>query len=130
MSKKSNLIGHIYEHQYNNMPMVGKKSSNGIPLKTVLYIYEPTALNQVEENLLPGNTITTIFSKRLDSVQSNEKGAFAMQLKPGKYSVFVQYGKGYYIPYFSGNNWLGLIEIKPNEQQVLDIHVQSNASFE
>ncbi len=113
--EKDNFTGHIYEHKYNGMPMVDKPSSKGVPVMTTLYIYEPTRINQIDDNLTGSPIVSEIKSKLVDSVHSDQTGEFRMYIKPGKYSVFIKYKKGYYIPYYSGIDWLSIIQVKPNE---------------
>jgi hypothetical protein len=129
-SSESNFSGHIYEQKFNNMPMSDKTKSKGIPIVSTLYIYEPTRLNQIVDGLVPGPIVSKINSILVDSVSSDNSGAFSMYLKPGKYSVFVKYENGYYVPFYSGKDWASIIETKPNEKTELDIQVKANSSYE
>jgi hypothetical protein len=126
----SNFSGHIYEQKFNNMPMMDKAKSKGRPIISTLYIYEPTRLNQIVDGLVPGPIVSKINSILIDSVSSDNTGAFSMYLKPGKYSVFVKYENGYYVPFYSGKDWASIIETKPNEKTELDIQVKVNSSYE
>jgi hypothetical protein len=129
-SYKSTFSGHIYEHKFNNMPMLDKPQTKGSPLETTLYIYEPTTINQIEEGMIPGPIVSKINSILVDSVHTDKKGAFLLYLHPGKYSVFVKYGKGYYVPFYSGKDWVSIIETKQNNDTQLDIEVKVNSSYE
>lgn len=130
VSIKSSFSGHVYEQKFNNMPMKDKPNSKGSPLQTTVYIYEPTNILQIEDGLIPGPVVSKINSKLVDSIQSDHTGAFLFYLKPGKYSVFVKYGKGYYVPFYSGKDWVSIIETKQNENTLLDISVKFNSSYE
>ena len=127
-----NFIGHVYERKFNNMPMSDKPSSKGSPLSTLVYVYEATSLNQLNEGAaLPASSlVSSIQSTVIDSAISDESGAFHFNLKPGKYSVFVKYNSSYYIPFFSGTNWASIMEIKANEVNKMDIVVNGIASVE
>ena len=126
----SNFIGHVYEQKFNNMPMIDKAKSKGRPLATTLYIYEPTTINQLEYGLIPGQLVSKINSIFVDSVHSNNTGTFSLYLKPGKYSVFVKYENGFYIPFYSGKDWVSIIETKQKGKTELDIEVKLNSSYE
>jgi hypothetical protein len=130
ISIKSNFKGHIYEQKFNNMPMIDRLKSKGSPFETTLYIYEPTTINQIEEAVNPGPIITKIHSKLIDSVITDKEGGYSLYLKPGKYSVFVKYGNGYYVPYYAGKDWVSIIETKQNEITTLDILLKVNTSYE
>ena len=127
---KNNFTGHIYEHKFNGMPMLDKPATKGAPLKTMLYIYEPTTIHQIEDGMHLGNIITKINTTVVDSVQSDEMGAFALHLKAGKYSVFVKYENGYYVPFYAGMESVSVIEILPNQVTNLDIQVKGSSSFQ
>jgi hypothetical protein len=128
--EKVNFTGHIFEHRLNSMPMVDKPRSKGSPLKTMIYVYEPTLIRQMEDQMIPGPTVSKINSKLIDSAYTDNLGAYKMYLKPGKYSVFVRYESGYYVPYLSGSDWASIIEIKTGVPTVLDIDVRANSSYE
>ncbi len=129
-SSQSNFFGHIYEQKFNNMPMVDKVKSKGRPMACTIYIYEPTKLNQIEDGLMPGPIVSKINSILVDSVHSDNTGAFSLYLKPGKYSVFVKYENGYYVPFYAGKDLVSIIETKQNEKTILDIEVKVNSSYE
>ena len=126
----SNFTGHIYEHKYNGMPMVDKPSSKGTPLKTMVYVYAPTNIYQIEDGLHLGTIITKINTSIIDSVQTDENGAYSLYLKPGKYSVFVKYENGYYVPFYAGKEAVSLIEISPKQPTILDVNVRASSNFQ
>jgi hypothetical protein len=112
------------------MPMIDKPNSKGAALETVLYIFEPTSIRQIEAGLQQGQFVSKINAKLLDSVHSDKLGAYSLYLKPGKYSVFVKYENGYYVPFYSGKEGVSIFETKQNEITELDITVKANSSFE
>jgi hypothetical protein len=80
--------------------------------------------------MLGAPTVAKINSRFMDSVRSDKAGAFNLYLKPGKYSVFIKYENGYYIPFYSGKDWVSLIEVKPNEITTMDFDVKGSLSVE
>jgi hypothetical protein len=118
-------MGQVYEQKYNSMPMVDKPSSKGSPLSTMIYIYEPTRMDQIEGGMPGSPIVSRMNSKFVDSVHSDKTGAFLMYLKPGKYSVFIKYEGGYYVPFYAGKDWAAIIEVKPNEITTMDFVVSS-----
>jgi hypothetical protein len=92
---------------------------------TTLYIYEPTKINQIDEGVITGPMVSKITSQLVDSVASDNKGAFQKYVKPGKYTVMIKYKNGFFIPYFSGVDWVSLIEIKSNEINNIDFKVSA-----
>ena len=126
----NNLVGHVFESKFNSMPEAGTKTKKGTPVSTFLYFYEPTTIKQIEDEMMGGSTVKNINTYLIDSVQSDKLGAFKIYLKPGKYSVFIKYENGYYIPYFSGSNWVSIIEVNAHGVNNLDFNIRAANSFE
>ena len=125
-----NFIGHVYEYKFNAMPMVDRPSSKGSPLMTTIYFYEPTQRTQIEDGMIPSQTVSKINTKLVDSISSDKTGAFNVHLQPGKYSVFIKYATGYYVPFYAGKDWVAVIEVKQMEVTELDFTVKANSSNE
>jgi len=97
---------------------------------TTLYIYEPTKTDQVQAGIVAGPMVYKINSKLVDSVKSDSKGAFSKYLQPGKYSVFIKYENGYYIPFYAGKDWVSIIEVKQNEVTTMNFDVRGTESVQ
>lgn len=121
------LRGQVFEIKGNAMPMKGQKASKGALLQTVVYVFEPTTLLKVEG--LNGQICTKVNSVLVDSARTDVEGKYIIGLKPGKYSLMVKYGQGFFVPYFSGTNELSIIEILPKKLSELDIIVNAKASY-
>ncbi len=127
---KVNFKGQVKEQKNNAMPLKGGTVSKGLGFKTIVYVYAPTTVPEIDDNKTLGPITTKIRTQLIDSVQTDNLGYFKMHLQPGKYSVFVKYENGYYIPFFSGTNWVSLIEIKAGAVTNLDINISSPRSYE
>ncbi len=123
-----NFQGVLLEQKYNSMPMSDRPSAMGTPLATNLYIYRATSIKQLDS--LNGHFCSRINGDLIATIQSNAKGSFNAQLKPGIYSVFVQYENAKYIPYFSGSEWTALFEIKENVPTQLEIIVRGSTNIQ
>ncbi len=128
-SKKTieGIRGYIFEQQGSAMPLKGKTSSKGVAISTIIYVFEPTQINQVEG--LNGPICSKVNTRLLDSATSDREGNYFMALKPGKYTLLVKYESGYFVPFFSGMNELAIIQIQPNRVSDLDIIVNAKASY-
>ena len=118
-----NLVGQVSEQKYNTMPQAGTTSKKGSPFATMIYIYTPTKIQQLEN--LNGAFCSQINSSLIASFVSDSLGYFRSKLNTGKYSVFVKYEGKYYIPYFSGAEWSSIFEVKENEKTLLNIQINS-----
>jgi|Laugresp1bdmlbsn_1035097.scaffolds.fasta_scaffold07557_2 hypothetical protein len=119
--------GQVFEKKGNAMPMKGQKATKGTLLQTVVYVFEPTTLLKVEG--LNGQICTKVNSVLVDSVNTDMEGKYIIGLKPGKYTLMVKYGRGFFVPYLSGTNELSIIEILPKQLSELDIIVNAKASY-
>lgn len=122
------LQGYVTAYMHDNLPI--KEGHKGVGFSTTLYIYAPTLVSQVDNAQLASQKAVNIQSKLIDSVTSNNKGFFTKWLAPGKYSIFIKWEDAYYIPYFSGSQWLSLFEIKPGEQTSLDLKLIGEKSYQ
>ncbi len=121
------IRGQVFEKKGNTMPMKGQNASKGALLQTMVYVFKPTSLLEVEG--LDGQICTKVNSVLVDSAKTDLDGKYIISLKPGKYSLMVKYGQGYFVPYFSGTNELSIVEIVPMKLSELDIIVNAKASY-
>ena len=124
---KPNFRGQLtaYYHQNGSHSSKGK----GAPLATSLYVYEPTQVNQLD-TLMNDRFTRKIASRRVATLKSDSKGFFQMCLKPGKYSLFIQFDGAYYIPYFSGSQWVSLFEVSSNGVAEMDLKLYNKDSYQ
>jgi hypothetical protein len=85
----------------------------------MVYIYEAANMNQLIGQ--EGNYAKGIEARLIKQVRSNNAGKFKLRLAPGKYSIVLGYQEGIYIPYFSGNTGLALIEVSKHQFQEIDL---------
>jgi len=128
VKEKFNFQGVVLEQNFNSMPMSDRPSAMGTPLATSLFIYKATSIKQLDS--LNGHFCSRINGDLIATLQSDAKGSFNAQLKPGIYSVFVQYENANYIPYFSGTEWTALFEIKENAPTQLEIIVRGSLNIQ
>ena len=101
------------------MPLKGIAKQKGSPISTMVYIYEAADVNQLMEQ--EGNYAKGIQARLIKQVLSNNAGKFKLRLAPGKYSIVLGYQEGIYIPYFSGNTGVALVEVFKHQFQEIDL---------
>ena len=121
------IQGQVFEQKGNQMPQKGKTLSKGVGLATQVCIFAPTSIQyaiQVSGSLfkLPSTQLIGMFDT--DSV-----GQFKVQLKPGRYSVFVKYQNGYYAANFNQLNELGIVQVLPGTFASIDVIISAQASY-
>src|ERR1700689_3936631 len=83
------IEGYVYFVSGNQMPSPDKKPSQPKGIKTTLYIYQLTNINQVTQRQQSA-FYSSIKTKVIKKVESDSTGYFKVQLEPGKYSVFTK----------------------------------------
>ena len=113
------IIGHVLLESNTAMPLKGGSKQKGLPISTMVYIYEAANVNQLMEQ--EGNYAKGIQARLIKQVRSNNAGKFKLRLAPGKYSILLGYQEGIYIPYFSGNSGVALVEVFKHQFQEIDL---------
>ena len=128
VKEKANFQGVLLEQNFNTMPMSDRPNSKGAPFATGILIYKSTNIQQLDS--LTGHFCSRINGEFVTAIQSDNKGQFSTNLKPGVYSVFIRYENAFYIPYFSGANGTAFFEIKQNAPTQLEIILRGNSNIE
>lgn len=125
---KQGITGTVREVKGNQMPSPEMGESKGRPAKTTVYIYEKTHVSQVVRR---GTEpfYDSIQSKFIKSVETDERGRFAIELEPGSYSVFLLVGGRYYANIFDQGNHIMPVEIEPGKLAELNITISASASY-
>lgn len=121
------IEGMVTEHWGNAMPIKGKSSSNGLPLITKVYLYKPLHLAALENQ--NGNICAQIHGELISTTTTDALGHYYLQLPAGSYSIVVAYEKGFFIPYFSGNDGVALLQLEPKKTSILNIKLNQKASY-
>jgi hypothetical protein len=127
IQKNAKIEGSVVELSGNAMPSKGKISSKGLASYTKIYIYKPLRLAQLENQ--NGNICAAIHEELIQTTTTDSLGHYFFQLPAGAYSIVVAYEKGFYIPFFSGNEGVALIMLEPKKTTILNIKINQKASY-
>jgi hypothetical protein len=111
LCRHTGIKGHVYLVTGNQMPSPDQMPSQPKGIKTTLYIYSLTNINEVSRE---GNSpfFKSISTEPVKEVQTDENGFFKIKLKPGVYSLFVKKGALFYSSQFDEKNNIHPIEVK------------------
>ena len=127
VSLSQGIVGQVFEQKGNKMPQVGKVLTKGDPFPTIVYVFEPTFVNQGEQ--IEGHLFKTMSTKLVGSYPTDHFGKFNINLTPGIYTVVVGYEGAYFTPYFSAQNELSLVHVANNVFTNLDVIINVKASY-
>lgn len=121
------MKGKVVLRQGNHMPSPdAPQQSSGRGVKRELHIHELTNMGQVTGEPPFYQQIQT---KRITKVVSDENGNFAVELKPGRYSVFAKEKEGFYANLFDGRNNIFPVEVKENQVTAIEFIIDYNATY-
>ena len=115
------ISGHVFLENNTAMPFKGSAKQKGRPIATMVFIYEAANLSQLIGQ--EGNYAKGVEARLIKEVRSNNAGKFKFRLAPGKYSIVLGYQEGVYIPYFSGNTGVAIIEVSKHQFQEIDLSI-------
>jgi hypothetical protein len=122
------IEGHVYFVSGNQMPSPDVKPTKPKGLKTTIYIYELTNLNQVKKQD-HSPFYTSILTKLVKRGNSGKDGHFRVSLPAGQYSIFVKKDSLFFANWFDGNNNIAPVKVAPDSTSKIDIKVDYNASY-
>jgi hypothetical protein len=122
------IEGYIYRISGNHMPSPGVKPARPKGIKTTLYIYPVTNLNQVSRQ---GNSsfYMSIQTKLIRKVKSDTSGYFNVKLPTGEYSLFVKVDSLYYSNLFDGKNNIFPVNVLPNKMTRVEFKMDHDAVY-
>jgi len=121
------IKGHVLLERNANMPLKGAKGQKGHSISTMVYIYEAATMSQLVGQ--EGQFAKGIEAKLMQQVRSDKAGKFKLRLAPGKYTIVLGYQQGIYIPYFSGNTGVALVEVSKHQWQEIELTIIASSIY-
>jgi hypothetical protein len=121
------IKGHVFLEKNTSMPLKGVAKQKGLPISTIVYIYEAANVNQLLAQ--QGHYAKGIQARLMKQVRSDNAGKFKLRLAPGKYTIVLGYQDGIYIPYFSGNTGVAFIEVLKGQIQEIDVSIIASSIY-
>jgi len=126
--KKQGIEGHVYLVTGNQMPSPDIKREPPKGVKTTLYIYELTNLQQVTR-VGQAPLYSDIHTKLVKTVVTDKNGYFKVKLEPGQYSLFTKDDTLFYANWFDGNNNIAPVEVAPKKYTTVTVKMDSKAVY-
>ena len=126
--KKTGIEGYMFLISGNRMPSPDAKLSPPKGVKAVLYIYELTSLAQVTRQ---GESAfyTSIHTRLVQSVTSDDKGYFFVSLPPGEYSLFTKKDALFYANNFDGSNHIAPVKVVSHKVTQVNVNIDYDAVY-
>jgi|SRR5690606_10924895 len=122
------IQGFVREAIGNQMPSPDVPPSEPAGIKTTVYVFELTRLEQVEQE---GNSpfYRKIKTRMIDKIESDSSGQFAISLAPGRYSLFTKVNDLYYANNFDGENHIAPVTVEEGKFTEVNILISARATY-
>ena len=125
---KTGIEGYIFRISGNQMPSPNINPSPPNGIKSVLYIYELTSFSQVVRQGRSG-FYSSINSRLVQTVHSDDRGFFFASLPPGEYSLFTKKDALFYANNFDGNNHIAPVKVVAHKVTQVKVNVDYDAVY-
>jgi hypothetical protein len=126
--KKTGIEGYIFRISGNRMPSPDAKLSPPKGIRSTLYIYELTNLNQVTKQGESG-FYSDIQTKQIQRIESDASGYFFVSLPPGEYSLFTKKDALFYANNFDGQNQIAPVTVIRNKVTQINVNIDYDAVY-
>jgi hypothetical protein len=126
-SIQEGICGTITFQSGNRMPMIDAPSSGkSVPVRRVIEIYERCNMNQVES--IEG-FYGRIPTRKVATIESDDKGKFCISLPSGHYSMFTKEPKGLYANSFDGEGNIFPIVVEKGKITMVDFLISYSVVY-
>lgn len=125
--KRSGMEGYLYKVSGNQMPSPDIKPAPPTGIKGSLYIYELTNTSQAVKK--EGSFYSSVSTRLIKKVETNDKGYFKIKLPPGKYSVFIKKDTLLYANRFDSQNNIAPVEVQRKKMAKVEVMMDYNAVY-
>ena len=126
--KIQGIEGHIYRISGNQMPSPDRKPTAPKGIKTTLYIYPLTNLDQTDREG-QSSFYTDIKTKLVKKVLTDTNGYFKVKLPVGYYSLFTKKDTMFYANTFDGKNNIAPVQVFPQKLTKVELKIDYDAYY-
>ncbi len=127
-ARKTGIEGYIFRVSGNRMPSQGNPLPSPRGIRTTLYVFELTSLDQVTR-VNEGPFYKELRSRLVRTVQSDDSGYFFISLPPGQYSLFTRKEELYYANIFDGQNHIAPVTVTGGKVAQMNVNVDYDAVY-
>lgn len=127
-SEKQGIQGEVVQITGDQMPTIGttKQRTPPQPVETTVWIFADTI--PATSPRIPISQIQSQFQV-LQKVKTDNQGRFFVELPPGKYTLFAQYGEDLYLNSFAGDGSYSTVEVMANQTSRVRLVNSETATF-
>jgi hypothetical protein len=128
MHKIQGIEGYVYRISGNQMPSPDIKPTPPKGIKTTLYIFDLTNLDQT---IRQGQSsfYLSVKTKLVKKIETDTSGYFKVKLPVGHYSLFTKKGTLFYANWFDGNNNIAPVQVLPQKLTRVEFKIDYDAYY-
>ena len=119
------IVGTVYRVGGNHMPDPHHPAGPPAGVRSTVYVFELTNIGQVNRQ---GSSpyYTSVGTRFVKQVETDDKGHFQVGLAPGSYSLFTKKGNLYYASRMDDKNNIAPVEVLPGKMTPVECRVESD----
>ncbi|MBS1598931.1 MAG: carboxypeptidase regulatory-like domain-containing protein [Bacteroidetes bacterium] len=126
--KSQGIEGHVYRISGNQMPSPDVKPAAPKGIKTTVYIYDLTNLNQtIRKDQSP--FYSAVKTNLVKKVETDSNGYFKVKLPVGYYSLFTKKDSLFYANSFDGKNNIAPVQVHPQKFSKVELKIDYDAYY-
>jgi hypothetical protein len=128
MHKTQGIEGYVYRISGNQMPSPDIKPKPPKGIKTTLYIFDLTNLDQT---IRQGQSsfYLSVKTKLVKKIETDTSGYFKVKLPVGHYSLFTKKDTLFYANWFDGNNNIAPVQVLPQKLTKVEFKIDYDAYY-
>jgi hypothetical protein len=128
MHKIQGIEGYVYRISGNQMPSPDIKPKPPKGIKTTLYIFDLTNLDQT---IRQGQSsfYLSVKTKLVKKIETDTSGYFKVKLPVGHYSLFTKKDTLFYANWFDGNNNIAPVQVLPQKLTNVEFKIDYDAYY-
>lgn len=122
------IEGYVYRVSGNQMPSPDVKPAPPRGIRTYLYVYERTNINQVRRQ---GQSAFyySLQTRLIAKIETDTNGYFKINLPPGNYSLFAKKDGLFYANWFDKDNNIAPVEVLPGKFSKVEFRIDYDAVY-
>lgn len=122
------VSGYVRQSAGNQMPDPNEPVSTPQALQAMVYVYELTPVSRTER-IGTSSVFQKIHTRLIDSVSSDKKGYYQLDLPAGTYSLFIKRDNVFFANSFDDKNNVNPFTVEGGKVTKLDIVVNNKATY-
>lgn len=125
LQNREGITGYVRVFKGNQMPMLGQAQSAGSGRRCQVYVFSAVPVSKASGT---SPLFSNINGRLIAIVKTDSTGHYIVHVPPGKYSLFIKQGKGFFSNEID-DGYLTPVDVRANKLAVKNINVTLQSTF-